>query len=179
MPTVSTTSKECQAGCFFANDIIRPGAPRPKLHWAFSYAQFDQLLLAYPEVHPEDFVTFGILQEQPPRGSAREWGEVAGVLANMVGGRQPLVTELMTITNRIQRLDRADPMRVTEERALVAALLPERRCSRVPLGEGAFELLAAPGGPMARPTPSGSAGAPGDPRHRPPLPKPGPSGTQG
>jgi len=42
---------------------------------------FDQLLQAYPEVHPEDFVTFSILQEQPLRGSAREWGEVAGVLA--------------------------------------------------------------------------------------------------
>jgi len=51
---------------------------------------FDQLLQAYPEVHPEDFVTFGVLQEQPRRGSAREWGEVAGVLANMVGGDKPL-----------------------------------------------------------------------------------------
>jgi len=131
---------------------------------------FDQLLQAYPEVHPEDFLTFGILQEEPRCGLAREWGEVAGVLANMIGGRQPLVTELMTIINQIVRLDRADPMRVTEEVAFVAVLLRKRRRSRVPLGKGAFELLAAPGGPMARPTPSCSSGAPRDPRRRPPSP---------
>jgi len=29
---------------------------------------FDKLLQAYLEVHPEDFVTFGILQEQLRRG---------------------------------------------------------------------------------------------------------------
>jgi len=40
----------------------------------------DLLLQAYPEVHPENFVTFGILQEQPCRGTHREWGELAGVL---------------------------------------------------------------------------------------------------
>jgi len=76
---------------------------------------FDQLLQAYLEVYPEDFVTFGVLQEQPRRGSAREWGEVAGVLANMVGGRQTLVPEMSVIINRIARLDRADPIRATEE----------------------------------------------------------------
>jgi len=84
------------------------------LPWAYSYAQFDQLLQAYPEVHPEDFVTFGILQEQPRRGSYREWGEVAGVLSHMVGGRRALVTELMTIVNKIQRLEHGDPMRSVE-----------------------------------------------------------------
>jgi len=40
---------------------------------------------------------------------------------------------------------------VTEELALVAVLRRERRRSRVPLGEGTFDLLAAPGGPMTRP----------------------------
>jgi len=112
---------------------------------------FDQLLQAYPEVHPEDFVTFGVLQEQPRRGSAREWGEVAGLLANMVGGRQTLVAEISAIVNRISRLDRADPIRVTEEMALVAVLRRERCRSRVPLEEGVFDQLAAPVRPMTRP----------------------------
>jgi len=53
----------------------------------------------------------------------------------------------------------ADPMRATEELALMAVLHPERRCSRVPLGEGAFDLLAAPGGPLTRPAPPGPSGA--------------------
>jgi len=92
-------------------------------------------------------VTFGVLQEQPRRGSAREWGEVASVLSHMMGGRQTLVTELTLIINRIQRLGRIDPMRATEELTLVAVLVSERRRSRVPLGEGAFKLLAAPMGP--------------------------------
>jgi len=69
MPVIATKTAECQAGCFFDNDVIPPGALRPKLPWAYSYAQFDQLLQAYPEVHPEDFVNFGILQEQPRRGA--------------------------------------------------------------------------------------------------------------
>jgi len=77
MPAVQSSSVRTQAGTFFDNEIIPPGAPRPKLPWAYTYAQFDQLLAAYPEVHPEDFVIFGILQEQPRRGSCREWGEVA------------------------------------------------------------------------------------------------------
>jgi len=168
MPPVLTSTAGSQAGCFFDNNVIPPGAPRQKLPWAYTYAQFTQLLQAYPEVHPEDFVTFGILQEQPRRGSAREWGEVASVLSHMMGGRQTLVTELTLIINRIQCLSRTDPMRTTEELALVAALVHERRRSRVPLGEGAFELLAAPGGPMARPTPPGTSGAPRDPRRRQP-----------
>jgi len=52
MPVIEAKTAECQAGCFFDNDVIPPGAPRPKLLWAYSYAQFDQLLQAYPEVHP-------------------------------------------------------------------------------------------------------------------------------
>jgi len=80
-----TSTVGSQAGCFFDNDEIPPGAPHPKLPWAYSYAQFTQLLQVYPEVHPEDFVTFGILQEQPRRGSVREWGKVAGVLTHMTG----------------------------------------------------------------------------------------------
>jgi len=78
-------------------------------------------------------VTYGILQEQPHRGSHREWGEVAGVLSHMIGGRQSFITELITIINRIQRLNRTDPMRATEELALVAVLIRERRRSRVPM----------------------------------------------
>jgi len=122
-------------------------------------------------------VTYGILQEQPRRGSAREWGEVARVLGNMVEGRYTLLREMAVVINRIARLDRADPMRATEELALVAIIRRERRRSRVPLGEGAFDTLAAPGGPMSRP-------APRDPRRRPSPPptadlQPGPSGAQG
>jgi len=72
MPPMLTKTIGCQAGAYFDNKVIPPGALRPKLPWAYTYAQFDQLLAAYPEVHPEDFVTFGILQEQPRRGSCRE-----------------------------------------------------------------------------------------------------------
>jgi len=44
MQTVTTRSTECPAGCFFNNELIPPGAPRPKLPLAYTYAQFDQLL---------------------------------------------------------------------------------------------------------------------------------------
>jgi len=87
MPPVLTTTTGCQAGAYFDNKVIPPGAPQPKLPWAYTYAQFAQILAAYLKVHPENFVTFGILQEQPRRGSCREWGEVTGVFAHMVGGR--------------------------------------------------------------------------------------------
>jgi len=109
----------------------------------------------------------------------------------MIGGRRSLVNELIIIINRIDRLDRDDPMRVTEEQALVAVLIRERRRSAVPLGEGAFAQLAAPGGPMAPPAQPGPSGAQRDPRRRPPptssapgpnrpiSPQSGPSGTQG
>jgi len=184
MPPALTTTIGCQAGAYFNNDIIPPGAPRLKLPWAYSYAKFDQLLQAYPEVHPEDFVTFGILQEQPRRGSYREWGEVAGVLSHMVGGRRLLVTELMTIVNKIQRLQHGDRMRDIEEQALLAVLLRERRRSGVCLGEGAFSQLVAPGEPLNRPQQPGPSGAPRDPRRRPQPSSasagtPGPSGAQG
>jgi len=67
----------------------------------------------------------------------------------MIGGRRALVNELVIIINRIDRLGRNDPMKVTEEQTLVTVLLRERHRSAVPLGEGAFALLGAPGGPMA------------------------------
>jgi len=169
MPPVSTTTIGCQARTFFDNELIPPGAPRPKLPWAYTYAQFDQLLAAYPDVHPEDFVTFGILKEQPRRGFCREWGEVAGLLSHMISGRRSLVNELIIIINRIDRFDRDNPMRVTEEQALVAVLLRERRRSVVPLGDGAFALLAAPGGPMAPPCSTGHIRGPEGP---PSLPTP-------
>jgi len=55
-----TTATGSQAGAFYDNDVIPPGVPRPTLPWAYTYAQFDNLLTTYPDVHPEDFVTFGI-----------------------------------------------------------------------------------------------------------------------
>jgi len=64
----------------------------------------------------------------------KEWGEVAGVLAHSIGGRRLLVNEMVLIVNRIQRLDRHDPMRATEEQELVSMLLRERRRSTVPRG---------------------------------------------
>jgi len=82
---VDKTSTGCQAGAYFDNDVILPGVSRPRLQWAYSCRQFGALLDAYPDVHPEDFVTFGVLQALPRRGSQCEWGEVAGVLAHMVG----------------------------------------------------------------------------------------------
>jgi len=74
MPPVLVSSTACRAGTYFDNEVIPPGVPRPKLPWAYTYAQFDALLTSYPAVHPEDFVTFGILQAQPRRGSYAEWG---------------------------------------------------------------------------------------------------------
>jgi len=136
MPVVTTASAESQAGCYFNTEVIPPGAPRPKLPWAYTYAQFDHLLQAYPEVHPEDFGTFGILQEVPRRGSHWEWGEVASVLAHMIGGRQSLVTELTTIVNRIQRITRDDPMRPTEERALLMSCCVNAAAPRCPSATG-------------------------------------------
>jgi len=165
---------------------------------AYTYAQFDNLLAAYPDVHPEDFVTYGILQAQPRCGSHREWGEFAGVLSHMVGGKRTLANELSVIIHRIQRLERDDLIRATEETALVDVVMRERRRSGVPLGDGAYAVLSAPGGPLAHTTPPGPSGAPRDPRRRPPQPstsdpqpgpqegpghppspQPGPSETQG
>jgi len=85
----------------------------------------------------------------------------------MIGGRRLLVSELMIIINRIQRLDRSDPMGAIEEQELVNVLLCERRYSAVPLGEAAFPQLEAPGGPLGRHTQPAS-GAQRDPRRAPP-----------
>jgi len=49
MPQVLTTTTGCQAGTYFDNEVIPPGVPRPKLPWAYSYAQFDTLLTPYPD----------------------------------------------------------------------------------------------------------------------------------
>jgi len=157
MTPVFTTSTGCQAGAYFANDVIPPGVPRPRL----PYGQFGAFLDAYPAVHSEDFVTFGVLQALPRRGSQCEWGEVAGVLAHMVGGRLLLANQLLMIIHRIQRLDNSDPMRAVEEEALVALVMRERRRLGVPLEDGAYATLAAPGGPLAHAAP------PRDPRRRP------------
>jgi len=97
MPPVLVTSTSCQAGAYFDNEVIPPGAPRPKLPWAYSYAQFDALLTAYPDVHPEDFITYGILQAQPRRGSFSEWGDV-GTLHRT----SELSNELSIVIHRIQ-----------------------------------------------------------------------------
>jgi len=73
----------------------------------------------------------------------------AGVLAHMAGGRRLLANNMYVIMRRIQRLARDNPMRAVEEEALVALVLDERRRSNVPLGDGAYATLAAPGGPLA------------------------------
>jgi len=184
MPPVLVELVGCQAGAYCDNEVIPPGAPRPKLPWVHISA-FDALLAAYPYVHPEDFVMYGILQAQPRRGSYREWGEVAGVLSHLVGGKRALANELSLIIHRIQRLDRDDPMRATEETTLVDVIRRERVRSAVPLGDGAYPLLAPPGGPLACPTLPGPTGAPRDPRRHQPQssstsdPETGPSGAQG
>jgi len=90
MPPVLVASTSCQAGAFFDNEVILHGVPRPKLPWAYSYAQFNALLTSYFNVHPEDFVSFGILQAQPRRGSYSEWGEVTSILTHMAGGKRTL-----------------------------------------------------------------------------------------
>jgi len=107
---------------------------------------------------------------------------MAGVLTHMVGGKGTLADELYGIIGRNQRLDTSDPMRAVEEAALVAVVMKERRRSGVPLGNGAYATLAAPGGPLAQFTapprdprrrPPQSASAP--PPHRSTSPQPGPS----
>jgi len=75
-------------------------------------------------------------------------------------------------------------MRATEEEALVTVVMREHRRLGVPLGYGAYAILAAPGRPLAHTVPPGPTGAPRDPRRRPPPlstsdPQPGPSGAQG
>jgi len=177
MDPVLVAMTGCQAGAYFNNDEIPPGVVRPRLPWAYTYAQFEALFLAYPTVHPEDFVTFGVLQAHPQRGPHRKWGEVAGVLAHMAGGRRLLANAFFTVMRRIQRLARDDPMRAVEKEALVALVLDERRRSNAPLGDGAYATLAAPGGPLAL------AASQRDPRrrphYRPTSPQQGPSRGRG
>jgi len=179
MAPVLVATTGCQAGAYFDTETIPPGVPRPRLPWAYTYAQFEALLLAYPTVHPEDFVTFGVIQAQPRRGSQGEWGDI-GVLAHMAGGRRLLADAFFNVMRRIQRLGRNDPMRAVEEEALVALVLDERRRANAPSGDGAYVTLAAPGGPLAlaaprrrtrRPPTSSSA----PPPHRPTSPRQGPS----
>jgi len=127
MAPVLIATTGCQAGAHFATDTIPPGVVHPRLPWAYTYAQFEALLLAYPTVHPEDFVTFGVFQAQPQLGTQGEWKDVAGVLAHMAGGRRLLADEFYTVMRRIQRLARDDPMRAVEEEDVVALVLAERR----------------------------------------------------
>jgi len=77
-----------QTDIYFDISEIPPGAPHPKLPWGYynSCPQFNTLLLTHPIVHPEDFVTYGIMQEAPRRGTQEEWGQVAVILNSMVEG---------------------------------------------------------------------------------------------
>jgi len=184
MAPILVVTTGCQAGAYFDNETIPPGVPRPRLPWAYTYAQFEALLLAYPTVRPEDFITFGVLQAQPRRGSHGEWGDVAAVLAHMAGGRRLLADAFYNVMRRIRHLGRNDPMRAVEEEALVALVLDERRRSNAPSGDGAYATLAAPGGPLAlaaprrhthRPQPSSST----PPPHRSTSPHHGPSRGRG
>jgi len=185
MAPVLVAMTGCQGGGHFDTDIIPPGVQRPCLPWAYTYEQFEALLLAYPTVHPEDFVTFGVFQAQPRLGSRGEWRDVAGVLAHMAGGRRLLADAFFVVMRRIQRLARNDPMRAVEEEALVALVLDERRRSSAPIGDGAYAILAAPGGPLAlavpprrpRQRPQATSAAP--PATRPTYPRPGPSRGRG
>jgi len=79
MAPVLVATTGCQAGAYFDNKVIPPGVIHPRLPWAYTYLQFEALLTAYPTVHPEDFITFGVIQAQPRCGSQHEWGDVAGV----------------------------------------------------------------------------------------------------
>jgi len=185
MAPVLVATTGCQAGAYFDNEVIPPGVPRPRLPWGYTYPQFEALLLAYLTVHPEDFVTFGVIQAQPQRGSQGEWGDVAGVLAHMAGGRRLVADAFYAVMRQIQRLARDNPMRAVEEEALVAIVLAERRRANAPSGDGAYATLAAPGGPLAlaapqrrprrRPQPSSSA----PPPHRSTSPRQGPSRGRG
>jgi len=100
-------------------------------------------------IHPEDFISFGVSRSQPRTGSRGEWGEVAGVLEHMVGGRRLLADDFYTVMRRIQLLPRTDPARAAEEDVLIDLVLAERGRARAPIGEGAYATLGAPGGPLA------------------------------
>jgi len=103
----------------------------------------------------------------------------------MVGGRLLLADQLLIIMPRIQRLATNDPMRAVEEEALVALVMRERCRSGMPLGDGAYATLVAPGGPLAHaPPPRDPRRCPGPSSSAPPprptsSPQPGPSGARG
>jgi len=119
-------------------DEIYPGATRPRLPWGYSYAQFNELLPTYPTVHPDDLVTYEILQAQPCRGTRSDWGQLAEVLDNIAGGRMALVADLMVIVGRMLRLEHVNPMRKAEEQNCLNYLLQEQTRSNVPRGVDAF-----------------------------------------
>jgi len=178
MTPVLATSTGCQAGGDFNNDEIPPGVPRPRMPWNYTYRQFGALLDLYPGIHPEDFITFGVLNDQPRRGSLLEWRDAAGVLAHMVGGRRLLVDRLVPFLRRLQDLHTGDPDRVVEEQGLGAIIMAEWRRSRVPLGDRSHAALAAPGGPTVRVTPERDTRRPPPSSSTPPSsrPTPPPSG---
>jgi len=148
MTPVLVTTTGCQAGAIFDTDYIPPGVLRPRMPWGYTYAQFEVLLNAYPTVHPENYISFGVLRAQPRPGSRGEWEAAAGVLEHMVGGRRLLANSFYTVMRRIQLLSRDDPARAVEEDALVDLVLAERGRASAPIGEGAYAILGAPGGPL-------------------------------
>jgi len=160
LPT--TSEIVTQTDSYFDISEIPPGAPCPKLPWGYSYLQFYRLLREYPDIHPEDFVTYGILQSQPRCGTQEDWGQVAAMLSHMMGGRLTFIAELMVILNRAPRLDKNNPMRIVEEQNVLYLVALERSLSPVPRGMDAFFALgAAPEGPpVAAPQPqAGPSGA--------------------
>jgi len=50
MPAVASSSQAFQAGCYFDNELIPPGAPRHTLPWSYTYAMFEKATLV--GVHP-------------------------------------------------------------------------------------------------------------------------------
>jgi len=117
-----------------------------------------KFICAYPTVHPADFVTYGILQAQPRRGTRSDWGQLAEVLDNMLGGRQTVVADLMVIVLRMIRLDRDGPMREAEEQNVLDYLLEDQTRSNVPRGVDAFPRPAV--SPAATPTQRPTQGEP-------------------
>jgi len=129
------------------------------------------------------------MQETPRQGTQEEWEQVVVILNSMVEKQYILIAELMVIFNRIARLSYTDPMRRTEEQAVLDLLAARRIRSLVPRGVAAFLALGAPP-PRAAATPTpdppdrGSSPPQSHPRSsgnqdrgRPTSPQPGPSGA--
>jgi len=53
MPPVLVASTSCQAGAYYDNEVIPPGTPRPKIPWAYTYAQFDASWRPTPTFTPK------------------------------------------------------------------------------------------------------------------------------